>query len=1243
MATMIRPNRLEVSDRFPVAGFTIKTGSTPWFEVALATDPVLFRSERKSQRNSSNFYSSRAAGPLLAERGEAVYLVPPEVLRRFAGQPKLYFGLATFADANRSRAGMLQIPSEGSPWLNLGLFTGRGSRRMTALPPPRNSHARHGNGYAAISSEELVWAGDAAQPGTATIAAPPPPNGSTTAPASPIPNSPATPPNTSASVALGYDDGFDSALWSKPLVYNVVHPEYTPRNFQEAWQWLKEFLTRRQRWSAGVSDTSFFPHSAICRFRIFRPAGEYIGTGFYIGQNRILTCAHNLAGANSITIIPGKNGSSEPFGSFPVNPSSWFVHPQYNPNSRDFDLGVIIVNTPPPHGQYFDILEELNQSIEEPIVVCGYAAETVNPDIQHLDGDTIRTLGPNAETFQYSIQTEGGSSGSPVFFVWARNDEERQMTVQETSIIGVHTSIAVEPATGNVSDNLNEGCRLTESKIQWIYSVGNTASTKGFSSRNGRGLTTGRAPAPRATPFSNDIPLDPGNGGRSIGVEALQIGDIIVSTTDAWISEAIRSASGSPVSHAMIYTGDGGQVVEAIGDGVVFRPLSEALAGATVAVAFRHPNLTEEQAWRIRDFVGQQIGKNYNYWGIIRQAGFQLDRRVFCSGKTGDEYQRCVDWVGRINLGTGTNDQFFCSQLVVAAYEQAGVPLTSTPPHWNSPGDIAELRLSGMLGYVGHLIAPPVSTSQGKRTASVARNGNGYSQSYNAPRSRAFSGQSFDVDWKEDIYLVPQLTGMSCWAASAAMVVGWRDLISINPEEIARGAGQWAAYTAGLNPNDVDELARAWGLQKEWPLCYTIEGFRELLESCGPLWIGMAVPSGHAVVVTGLYGNGTPEGTFVRYNDPWPVGQGRERQVKNYTQFMQEYENFASVDTAGNGNIQIIHANGRRPLSTSQGYATGYGTRNGKRSPSTRARSFSGEAATNSALSIKEADYSEEIGEAAEPEQDVMAAGERAALTNEEIYRIIREVALVDSGDALYSAVSTNQSNQFGLAFGLVLFTQHSGRLGRVLQLMQRRDAAIFAEIFGPEAEALLTVTNAATPAARLQPVGGEPLWSAAWIEKFRRAGEVQAFQAAQNEEAIEGLFRPLLKTAGRLGLSSDRGLAMAFDRVVTRGLGGGLRWLVQAAGVLRTAAQRQHALQMLGYENLAQFQATAGDLPQSGIFGPETHAALIAALRQQGAATLPSPEELVCRLVAVAQGAAKKRLMRLRDSGNLMDVVYNI
>ncbi len=307
------------------------------------------------------------------------------------------------------------------------------------------------------------------------------------------------------------------------------------------------------------------------------------------------------------------------------------------------------------------------------------------------------------------------------------------------------------------------------------------------------------------------------------------------------------------------------------------------------------------------------------------------------------------------------------------------------------------------------------------------------------------------------------------------------------------------------------------------------------------------------------------------------------------------------------------------------------------------ARAAASEPAERSVLSFKEADYSDDLAEAEDAERPALQAS--LALTNEEIFRIVREVAAADSGDAGYSAVVTDadypaSQRQFGLAFGLTLFTQESGRLGSVLRLMKQRDPAAFAEIFGADADALLAVTNTPSAAERLASAGGQPLWSPNWVERFRRAGEVPACQYAQNEEAIEGQFRPMLRVALLMGLASDRALAMAYDRVVTQGLGGGLRWVVETAGPLRTGAQRTHALKMLGFGDLAQFQSAVGLTP-SGRFTHETHAALAGELRKRGEATLPLPDQMAYQLYASATGAAKLRLRRLLDSTAFTDVVF--
>jgi uncharacterized protein YycO len=427
MATQIRPNRLEVSDRFPMLGFTVRTdGSAKRYEIAIGTSPDLFGPDGKAQRNRMNFFSTRAAGSLPIERGEAVYVLPPEILTRFIGQQKLYYGLATYQNGVPSSAEVVTMPGSGSPYISLTSLTGRSLQRVRVLPSRQRAAATYGK----TNGSELEWAGDAAAPGTQP-AAPPAAKGA-----------PAKAGNGSASAAaVHYDDGYG-----------------------------------------------------------------------------------------------------------PLPPS------------------------PPP--------------------------------------------------------------------------QSRKST-----------------------------------------------------------------PVPQAKSLSDDIPLDPGIGGQSIMTSVLEIGDIILSTTDHITSTVIRVGSGSQVSHAMLYVGQGDQVVEAVGGGVRLVPLADAIADATVAVAFRVPGLTSDQKQIIADKVAAYIGRDYDYVGVVRQGAFQIHRRV-CGLLPDGARQNCENWAGRIDLGRGGSTDFFCSQLVIQAFADAGVPLTSQPANWSSPQDIAQLFFrDGALAYVGHLKAPPAGRS----------------------------------------------------------------------------------------------------------------------------------------------------------------------------------------------------------------------------------------------------------------------------------------------------------------------------------------------------------------------------------------------------------------------------------------------------------------------------------------------------------------------------------------------------
>jgi len=152
---LIRANRESVDDRFSVLGFTVRTES-PLFEVGIATDPALFRIENQSQRSRRNFYSSRSSGAIRARRGEAAYLVPPDVLANFVGQSKLYFGLATYRENSGGVPDWVQAPTEGHMYVDVSGLTERGLRRLAGRPVANGAYGAP-NGH----DPSLDWGGDA--------------------------------------------------------------------------------------------------------------------------------------------------------------------------------------------------------------------------------------------------------------------------------------------------------------------------------------------------------------------------------------------------------------------------------------------------------------------------------------------------------------------------------------------------------------------------------------------------------------------------------------------------------------------------------------------------------------------------------------------------------------------------------------------------------------------------------------------------------------------------------------------------------------------------------------------------------------------------------------------------------------------------------------------------------------------------------------------------------------------------
>jgi hypothetical protein len=239
---------------------------------------------------------------------------------------------------------------------------------------------------------------------------------------------------------------------------------------------------------------------------------------------------------------------------------------------------------------------------------------------------------------------------------------------------------------------------------------------------------------------------------------------------------------------------------------------------------------------------------------------------------------------------------------------------------------------------------------------------------------------------------------------------------------------------------------------------------------------------------------------------------------------------------------------------------------------------------------------------------------------------------------------------QFGLRWGLIGFRQLSGEIGEVLRLAREREVKLEQEgaleaghrlsaLFGEHWEQLLTQTDPSLtpdPNVRMQPIAQAPLWQDPWISRFRTAAAVAYVQYAQNQVAVERVANPAERVAFWLGLNTPLGLGIIMDRIAESGEGGGVAWLMEVVGPIRTEADRNRALMAVtGTTQLAGFQESQG-LPPSGVWDPMSHAALTGALRGMGPNSpivVLSPEQMLDALLSAAVGRFSELRNRLEQA----------
>jgi ABC-type bacteriocin/lantibiotic exporter with double-glycine peptidase domain len=138
------------------------------------------------------------------------------------------------------------------------------------------------------------------------------------------------------------------------------------------------------------------------------------------------------------------------------------------------------------------------------------------------------------------------------------------------------------------------------------------------------------------------------------------------------------------------------------------------------------------------------------------------------------------------------------------------------------------------------------------------------------------------VDIGYPVTWVQQPTSMSCWAASLAMLTG-----RSTAQEIADEVGLPHAMDDGASTEEFEDATRnKLGLQLEGGACGYPNMFAGWLEQYGPIMVCKDInPGFHAVVISGIHGDGTAEGTYFDQNDP-AAGVN----TIWYADFVQQYE-----------------------------------------------------------------------------------------------------------------------------------------------------------------------------------------------------------------------------------------------------------------------------------------------------------------------------------------------------------------
>ncbi|UVC19337.1 trypsin-like serine peptidase [Mesorhizobium onobrychidis] len=221
-----------------------------------------------------------------------------------------------------------------------------------------------------------------------------------------------------------------------------------------------------------VTDTAMTPWRCICHLEVEYESGPVgMGTGFLIGPHTVITAAHVLVDrrlfgwqrprkAKRVRILPGRNGTLAPYGyvvtdSFEI-PPEWTAEDAKEAAAPAFDFAAIrIPKTSENEVEhealgarlgYFGLRAYTADEESEVDLLfvnnAGYPKEANKP-LGTLWYNAGRISKWDKDFVEYMVDTEGGHSGSPIYYF----DEKKQ----QRYVVAIHTT----------GDFVNRGLRIT--------------------------------------------------------------------------------------------------------------------------------------------------------------------------------------------------------------------------------------------------------------------------------------------------------------------------------------------------------------------------------------------------------------------------------------------------------------------------------------------------------------------------------------------------------------------------------------------------------------------------------------------------------------------------------------------------------------------------------------------------------------------------------------------------------------